>query len=170
MLHSSFFTHVNPEIIQYVKRIIEQRRDKKDIILLPEPTLDEYLAMNTETPEYRDESDNNSESEAAYPKPTKISFKDIDKDPNQEKDECDDDYTDCIIDEELAKFKPNTISYLSLPDENYNQQVVKRPNQNVIYGSGASVLCKCGTYVLPKNKKRHDNSMKHKMFLYKNRE
>ena len=87
-------------------------------------------------------------------------FEEEEEDENEEeekteKEECDLDDVDCIVEEELQKFKPNKISLLSFPDEQFEQKVVLKDNPKLIYGSGSNepFICVCGV-VIKKQKTR----------------
>ena len=70
--------------------------------------------------------------------------------------ESDDEYNK----EQVEKFIPNKISFLSIDDE-FNTKIVKRDNP-VIYGMG---VCPCGGRITPSNKARHLKNYRHQRYI-----
>jgi hypothetical protein len=134
-------TGPNPEILYQINRILTENDIKsKDTAEMRNDTDDEPLNDGTE--------------------------KEID---NESEDECDDEDYDCIVEQEVEKYKAKPISFLSLPDEKFEQKVIQK-SKPVIYGAGF-YKCPCGTTI--KNKrhiKDHEKTNKHQLYILRNAE
>jgi len=140
-------TGPNPEILSQINRILKDNGIKpKDAVSMRNDIKDEPL-KNGKTDE-------------------KCSNDDIESQESEQ--ECSDDDIDCIVEQEVKKFKPKPISFLTLLDENYEQKVIQKPKtKSIIYGTGFK--CICGANI--KNKrhiKDHEKTIKHKYFILKN--
>ena len=63
--------------------------------------------------------------------------------------------------EQVEKYIPKKISFLTIADDEYNQKIVKRDNP-IIYEMG---LCPCGGKVSASNKARHLRSYRHQRYM-----
>jgi hypothetical protein len=134
-------TGPNPEILSQINRILSQNDIKpKDTVSIRNDIKDEPLQNGTDDDIKSQKSD----------------------------EECDENDTDCIVEQEVEKFKPKPISFLTLPDDKFEQKVIqKSKTKSVIYGTGFK--CICGANI--KNKrhiKDHEKTIKHQFFILKN--
>ena len=134
-------TGPNAEILSQINRILKDNGIKpKDAVSMRNENKDEPLQNGT----------------------------DDDIESQESEQECSDDDIDCIVEQEVEKFKPKPISFLTLLDENYEQKVIQKPKtKSIIYGTGFK--CICGANI--KNKrhiKDHEKTIKHKYFILKN--
>ena len=126
----------NPDIIRHINTLLE-----------PKPKVEEPIEYKVEP---------KVEPKVEEPIEYKVESKNRDKFEELRDEESDDEYNK----EQVEKYKPNKISFLTLDDE-YNTTIVKR-DKPVIYGK---CLCECGAKYTPSNKSRHERSFRHKCYV-----
>jgi len=139
-------TGPNPEILSQINSILKNNGIKpKDAVAMRNDTDDEPL------------NDGITDEECCK--------------EQESEQECSDDDIDCIVEQEVEKYKAKPISFLSLPDEKFEQKVIQKPKTKpVIYGAGF-YKCPCGTTI--KNKrhiKDHEKTNKHQLYILRNAE